>query len=112
MKFSLTDSSTWFKNRCAKGMNNKPLRGPGPICWIYLILSILGIFILLIDSLKTISKKEKNKTKRIVKYIIKIIWSIFITYFIYVGCYNCSGLYAFILTIGFALFINFMLYLL
>ena len=43
MKFSLTDSSTWFKNRCAKGMDNKPLRGPGPICWIYLILAILGI---------------------------------------------------------------------
>jgi hypothetical protein len=112
MVFSLTDSSTWFKNRCAKGMDNKALHGPGPLCWIYLILSILGIIILLLDSLKTISIKEKNKTRQIIKSIIKIIWSIFSAYFIYVGCYNCSGLYAFILTIGFGLFINFMLYLL
>ena len=105
--FSIIDARRWFKDRCSMGVNGSPLRGPGIICSIYLILVVIGIISSTGISIYQLFKnKNTSKLKLMLFTALSLGWSIIALYFMYTACYICNGIRGFALLFVIGIVVN------
>ncbi len=105
--FSIIDARRWFKDRCSMGVNGSPLRGPGIICSIYLILVVIGIISSTGISIYQLFKDENTSNTKLILYTaLSLGWSIIALYFMYTACYICNGIRGFILLFVLGIIVN------
>ena len=105
--FSIIDARRWFKDRCSMGVNGSPLRGPGIICSIYLILVVIGIISSTGISIYQLFKnKNTSKLKLMLFTALSLGWSIIALYFMYTACYICNGIRGFALLFVLGIVVN------
>ena len=108
--FSIIDARRWFKDRCSMGVNGSPLRGPGIICSIYLILVVIGIISSTGISIYQLFKnKNTSKLKLMLFTALSLGWSIIALHFMYTACYICNGIRGFILLFVLGMIVNFIM---
>ena len=79
--------SNIFGDKCLQGVDNIVQRGPGVLCWIYIVSVILSQIIASIYSFSILSG-----TSLLMYNLIKLVNSIITIYFMYNTCYLCQGL--------------------
>ena len=105
--FSVIDARYWFKDRCSVGVNGSPLRGPGFICSIYLILLVIGIISSTLMSIyKLFEDNSISKLQLTIYSILSIGWSLITLNFMYTACYICNGLRGFFLLLVISIIVN------
>ena len=72
-------------------------RGPGTLCYFYIIIIILGT----ITSL-SYPPDEIKEDKKATYYIVELIYGIFASGFMYYMCYMCRGFLGFIMVVIFS----------
>ena len=106
-KSPLLNFNSWFRDRCALGVGDSILRGPGILCSIYLFLVVLGIVLSTILNLYTLfSKNDISKPKLIVYTGLTLTWSVFLFYYMYSACYMCSGFRGFVVALVLGFVVN------
>lgn len=105
--FSVIDARHWFKDRCSVGVNGSPLRGPGFICSVYLILLVIGIISSTLMSIyKLFEDNSISKLQLTIYSILSIGWSLIALNFMYSACYMCSGFRGFFLLLVLSIVVN------
>jgi len=105
--FSVIDARHWFKDRCSVGVKGSPLRGPGFICSIYLILLVIGIISSTLMSIyKLFEDNSISKLQLTIYSILSIGWSLIALNFMYTACYICNGLRGFFLLLVLSIVVN------
>tara|TARA_B100001093_G_C26730887_1_gene972211 strand:- start:132 stop:539 length:408 start_codon:yes stop_codon:yes gene_type:complete len=105
--FSVIDARHWFKDRCSVGVNGSPLRGPGFICSVYLILLVIGIISTSLMSIyKLFEDNSISKLQLTIYSILTIGWSLVGLNFMYTACYICNGLRGFFLLLVLSIVVN------
>ena len=112
--FSIIDARHWFKDRCSMGVNGSPLRGPGIICTIYLVLVVIGIISSIGITLYQLfmnenMSKDTSKLKIILFTTLSLGWSIIALHFMYTACYICNGIRGFVTLFVIGIIINFIM---
>ena len=106
-KLSILDANYWFKDRCSIGVNGSPLRGPGLICSIYLILVVIGIVSGTAFNIYKLYKDETSSRLQLLLYsILTLGWSLIVLKFMYSACYICNGIRGFLLVLVFGMVFN------
>ena len=109
-QFSIIDARHWFKDRCAMGVNDNPLRGPGIICSLYLLLVVIGIISSTGMSIYQLFKnKNTSKLKLTLFTALSLGWNIIALKFMYTACYICNGIRGFILLFVLGMIVNFIM---
>ena len=109
-QFSIIDARHWFEDRCAMGVNDNPLRGPGIICSLYLLLVVIGIISSTGMSIYQLFKnKNTSKLKLTLFTALSLGWSIIALNFMYTACYICNGIRGFILLFVLGMIVNFIM---
>jgi len=105
--FSVIDARHWFKDRCSVGVKGSPLRGPGFICSVYLILLVIGIISSTLMSIyKLFEDNSISKLQLTIYSILSIGWSLIALNFMYTACYICNGLRGFFLLLVLSIVVN------
>ena len=105
--FSVIDARYWLKDRCSVGVNGSPLRGPGFICSVYLILLIIGILLVSGTSIYMLFEDDRvSKLQLTIYSILTIVWSLVGLNFMYTACYICNGLRGFFLLFVVSFIVN------